>query len=366
MEEIEAPHSSFSTKFMFIIFGVASLLAWNALLTELPFFDYFLHDMNPYVSFSFLNFILNIIFQFILLWKKDLFSLKFQLIVGIVGSIIFLILVPLCTMILEKNSFMNLFISGMLIVLMGFINALCSGGFFNFVSYFPLEMIVAFSTGQGFSGISMNVLEYILIFIIDTEGDQFEKGLTIKAWIFFGVSSLILVISLILLFVSLKSDYTKYYMNKIKDEDKRTESTAGLLTDESQQDIKISDIEIDKKGKKEEDENSEEDEEKEEEKNENEKDDEDEGENDEEKDGKKEEEDKEENKEEEEDEDKKEEKEEKEEKDEEKEKDEDGENEEKDEKEEEEKDEERKERGREKRKKKREEEKKRRERRRGN
>ena len=72
------PQSTFLTKLIFILFGVASLLGWNALLTELDFFDFFLKSMNPFVSFSFLNYILNIAFLWLLMIKKDLFSLKFQ------------------------------------------------------------------------------------------------------------------------------------------------------------------------------------------------------------------------------------------------------------------------------------------------
>ena len=101
----EAPKSSLSTKLIFILFGVASLLGWNALLTELELFDFFLHSMNPFVSFSFLNYILNIAFLFLLMIKKDLFSLKFQLIGGIIGSIVFLILIPACTLLLEQDSY---------------------------------------------------------------------------------------------------------------------------------------------------------------------------------------------------------------------------------------------------------------------
>ncbi len=168
-KDSNAPSSYFSTKLIFILFGVGSLLGWNALLTELDFFQFFVPSMNPFVSFSFLNYILNIVFQCLLTIKKDLFPLKFQLILGIVGSIAFLILIPMFTIILEKDSFINRFVTGLLVVLMGFINALCSGGFFGLVANFPLEMIVSLSTGQGFSGIAMNLLQYIVLVSINSD-----------------------------------------------------------------------------------------------------------------------------------------------------------------------------------------------------
>ena len=203
METTSAPQSTFSTKVIFILFGVASLLGWNALLTELGFFNNFLPSMNPFVSFSFLNYILNIGFLCLLMIKKDLFSLKFQLIAGIIGSMIFLIIIPMFTLLLEKDSFANIFITGLFVFLMGFINALCSGGFFNLVSYFPLEMIVSLSTGQGFSGIAMNILQYIVLVSVtsdtmDDDEDEKERIYKIRGWIFFSISCVILLMSLIL------------------------------------------------------------------------------------------------------------------------------------------------------------------------
>lgn len=225
------PQATFSIKLIFILFGIASLLGWNALLTEIGFFMRFLKSMKPDISFGFLNYILNITFLLILAWKKDLFSLKFQLIVGILGSIAFLILIPLFTLVLPEDSKINIIVTGGLVVLMGFINALCSGGFFNLVSNFPLEMIVALSTGQGYSGIAMNVLQYIILLSFNDESD---KSIIIQAWIFFGISVAILVISFIALLASFNMDYFQYYLNKSKKEVKQRllTSEAGHETEE--------------------------------------------------------------------------------------------------------------------------------------
>ena len=213
--ESTAPQSSMSTKIVFILFGVASLLGWNALLTELQFFNELLPSMKVFVSFGFLNYILNIGFQFMLMWKKDFLPLKLQLILGIVGSIFFLIVIPMFTMILESDSFANKFVTGLLVLLMGFINALCSGGFFNLVSNFPLEMIVSLSTGQGFSGIAMNILQYIVLVSIPEKKDKEKITIySIRAWLFFGISSFILFICLIILLIYYNTEYFQYYLNK--------------------------------------------------------------------------------------------------------------------------------------------------------
>ena len=109
MEEygVSGPPSAFINKVIFLFLGIASLLGWNALLTKLDFFNYFLSDINPFRSFAFLNYILNITFQFILIYKKNLIPLKAELIGGIVGSIIFLVLLPLSASLLGQNEMIN-------------------------------------------------------------------------------------------------------------------------------------------------------------------------------------------------------------------------------------------------------------------
>jgi len=226
--EGEPPKKSIGIQITFIFYGIASLLGWNALLTKLDFFSYFLKDMKPNTTFSFLNFFLNIVFQFILIIKKDLFPLKLQLIVGIVGSILFLIGIPVSTMFLPKNEMINFIVTGGLVLLMGFINALASGSFFNYVSHFPLELIVAFSGGQGFSGIAMNVLEYIVL--LSLNGEE-ENLIVLRAWIFFGISALILVVCLILLLYNYNSEYCRYYLSKGMEKENIPE---GSLIRESQ------------------------------------------------------------------------------------------------------------------------------------
>ena len=212
MDDPAAPKSKCIDKVIFTFFGIASLLGWNALLTELDFFYYFLSDINPFKSFSFMNYVLNITFQFVLLYKKDIFSLFTELMIGIIGSIFFLIALPLSAMLLGINTMANKVISSLLVVLMGFTNACASGGFFGYTGCFPLEMIVSFTAGQGISGIGLNILQFIVIASVKIEDEK--KQFIVRGWIFFGFSILILIVCLILLLYSYKDEYCKYYLNK--------------------------------------------------------------------------------------------------------------------------------------------------------
>ena len=48
--EYEPPKSHLFDKIILIFFGIAALLGWNALLTELDFFYYFLSDIYKSLS----------------------------------------------------------------------------------------------------------------------------------------------------------------------------------------------------------------------------------------------------------------------------------------------------------------------------
>lgn len=233
MEDSDVPQARFSTKVIFTFFGLSSLLGFNVLLTEMNFFDNYLREMNPSLVFNFLNYILNIPFQFLLLWKKDFLSLKTQLIIALVGSIIFLILIPLSTMSLGVNTQANKIVTGGLVLLMGFINALCSGGFYNLVSNFPLEMIVILTTCQAISGIVLNIIQYIILWSSGEGGD-----IVVQAWIFFGISILIIAISLFFLLISFNNEYFQYYLNKSKYKD-AGDANNSLLEGETQPDDQL-------------------------------------------------------------------------------------------------------------------------------
>jgi len=230
MEDSNPPQARFSTKVVFTFFGLSSLLGFNVLLTEMSFFIHYLEEMNPSLVFNFLNYVLNIPFQFLLLWKKDFLSLKTQLVVALVGSIIFLILIPLSTMTLGVNTQANKIVTGGLVLLMGFINALCSGGFYNLVSNFPLEMIVILTTCQAISGIVLNIIQYIILWSSGDGGD-----IVIQAWIFFGISILIIAISLFFLLISFNNEYFQHYLNKSKYKNEG-EANSSLLEGETQPD----------------------------------------------------------------------------------------------------------------------------------
>ena len=202
----------------FGLYGIASLLAWNAVIAQIPFFSYYLNSLNPSVSFPLLNKLFNIPLQFILLIKKKLFPLKSQLIISIIISIICLICLPCFVFLSETNKQLGTTVTIILILIMGLINASLQNGFLSLTSHFPLDKIVFYSTGQGISGIIMALLELVVLFYVNTGNtdEDFKYG----AFIFFGISILILIIVVFALLYLFNSNYGKQYLH---DENKKIE-----------------------------------------------------------------------------------------------------------------------------------------------
>ena len=209
------PPISLIKRFIFILFGLASLLGWNAITSELPFFTFYLKKMDPATSFPFLNYALNIVLQFLMLYNRNLVPLKFRLIGGLISGTIIMIILPITVLNMEMNSTGNVVLTGALILIMGMVNALCSGGFFALVSFFPTNLMIAFSAGQGFSGVMMNIIQYIVLGCVHS-GNR-KKDLDKTAWIYFGISAGCLLLILILLLFQLQTDFFKYYLKSLND-----------------------------------------------------------------------------------------------------------------------------------------------------
>ena len=171
--------------------------------------------MDPATSFPFLNYALNIVLQFLMLYNRNLVPLKFRLIGGLISGTIIMIILPITVLNMEMNSTGNVVLTGALILIMGMVNALCSGGFFALVSFFPTNLMIAFSAGQGFSGVMMNIIQYIVLGCVHS-GNR-KKDLDKTAWIYFGISAGCLLLILILLLFQLQTDFFKYYLKPLND-----------------------------------------------------------------------------------------------------------------------------------------------------
>ena len=209
------PEGGLQMKIIFIIFGIGSLLAWNAILSDIGFFIHYEGKYDPSTSFPFFNFALNIIFQFVMIWKKQLISYKTQLIFGLIASVITLVVLPIVVVSFEQDSLNGFICTGTIILFQGLVNAFCCSGFYGLTSFFPMEMIISLSTGQGISGILMNIIGFIVIASVNTGNEDNDNKY--GAIIFFSISGLILLVCLIILLFAFKTEYFKHYLSQTKD-----------------------------------------------------------------------------------------------------------------------------------------------------
>ena len=228
----DAPVGGLKMEICFIIFGVSSLLAWNAIISDISFFINYLGKYDPSTSFAFFNFFLNIIFQLIIIWKKQLLSYKSQLIFGLIASIVFLVVLPIVVISFEKDSLTGFLLAGGIILIQGLINAFCSSGFFGLTSFFPMDMIISLSTGQGISGILMNIISYIVIASINTGNN--DEDAELGAIIFFVISGFILLVTLIILFFAFRTDYFRFFLGNTKGFDKNNSNIEKIEDIENQ------------------------------------------------------------------------------------------------------------------------------------
>ena len=123
--------------YCFGLFGIASLLPWNAIIAQIPFFSFYLNSLNSSFSFPLLNKLFNIPLQFILLIKKKIFPLKTQLICSLIISIISLISLPCFVFLSETNKHLGTTITIILVLIMGLINASLQNGFLSLTVISP-------------------------------------------------------------------------------------------------------------------------------------------------------------------------------------------------------------------------------------
>ena len=192
-------------QFFFLTLGIGSLLSWNTILTELDFFIEHMPKYNPATIFSNINFAINLTLQLILLSTKKIFSYKTFFITGLLFYISSMVALGILPIIL--NEYQGFLASCFFVFINGFGNAVLQSSMFALVAFFPIENTIAVGTGQGISGILMNIIRcFILFFSSVISNDR-------AANIFFGISTLILVF---VLYQVIKIYSNPYFTLKLK------------------------------------------------------------------------------------------------------------------------------------------------------
>jgi len=167
-----------------ILFGIASLLPWNAVLTSLDFFEGKMHEYHPSSVFGFA---VNGLLIFTSIWTM-IYGNKYPFVWRISGGYLviaaLMIALPLITNALNSES---AFIADILILLIfGVFGGIVQSSTFALGGMLPPKYIGAIMFGQGISGIVLNLCRAICLLAIPN--DPF-----LGALVYFILASLILI-----------------------------------------------------------------------------------------------------------------------------------------------------------------------------
>ena len=117
-----------------------------------------------------------------------------------------LVLLPIVTY--SFNGLVGFIATSFIILFQGFANAVVLSGLYGLASFLPGKYILAMSTGQGISGVLMNVVRYIVILSFGDSDD--DLTITKSAIVFFAMAALIVITNIYFLFVIKTSKISKF------------------------------------------------------------------------------------------------------------------------------------------------------------
>ena len=214
-----------------IVLGIGSLLPWNAIISEFDFFIHYQKGHSPQTLFPNINFALNLAVQLILLSSKSCISYKSQLLLSQIIPAIGMFLLPFCVILLPAD--MSFYVSCGIMVFVGSANALASSSIFGLASFFPVNNVIAVGAGQGYAGILLNILRYIILYFFNGET---TSDINNGAYLFFFVSGIILIISMMFSCMLYNNEYFLKILNEqavvlVKKEKKETKNGDEELLD---------------------------------------------------------------------------------------------------------------------------------------
>ena len=176
----------------------------NCILVQMDFFMYYQKDYSPEFTYSIFTMFVHLIFQYyFLFFGKQLGSYKFLLFLSIIVTIIKLFLIPIIVVFIP--GFFGFLIMVLIMILIGITGTLLQSSVYGMVSILPSKYIVIMMAGQGFAGIILNIIKYIILFCFDsTEGKSPEEAQSIffgEIYLFYSCASFFLIVTMFLVLV---------------------------------------------------------------------------------------------------------------------------------------------------------------------
>lgn len=207
----------------FLYSGIASLLGWNALLTAFDFYHVQYPDYDVFFILPIPKFVSQVIALILIFKISKHFSINVRIYGLLVLMSILFVVLPLVAYYLPDNT--GFWISMVLIFIFGFSNSVMQGSCIAITSLFPGKAMAIFFTGTGIAGLMISLLR---VFILLGFGDS-GNGLTIGTIVYFSISGFLQILTIVIYYVFLRTDYAKFYMEKSK---KRTMSCIENISDQ--------------------------------------------------------------------------------------------------------------------------------------
>lgn len=194
--------------------GVAVLFPWNALITANNFWD------ATFGSDTDFEFYLSAVFNWpqwvtLLLVTRfgPMFSFDSRIIVTLLIYSCVLIFIPgVCSIDMNSTTFQQVltlcaaFVAGMSA-------SIQFGTILGLVSVFPPMYVTAAMSGMGIGGVIIGLLAMLTQWLF---GDSEP---TLQAWVYFSSAVVIVLITLVMFIVMMRTKFSKYYVNKYYEED---------------------------------------------------------------------------------------------------------------------------------------------------
>ena len=199
----------------FTVQGIGALIAWNAVLTGLDYFDDKFPEFSVNFIFPIAIFVANILvsINMVSLQAKLSLNIRVALCLGLMG--LTLIVVPLEAELLSNTTLGFVVILGILFLL-GIFNTIQQSSIAGLAGVFPFAYMGRFVLGTGLAGLFINCLRIIILLALGSQADT-NQGQIIEILVYFGCSGLFLVLCIVLHYKFIK---TELYLSYLKVEKK--------------------------------------------------------------------------------------------------------------------------------------------------
>ena len=199
----------FFGKTTFFFLGVSALVGWNAILIGLDFFTRKFPDFNYSFYVSIPMFIATNIVNMFMHYVSRFLNLKSRIIIGLVGQIIMLILIPIQAQCQQNSA--GFYVSLLLIFLEGCAISIMQSSSTAFASLCPPECISIFFTGTGIGGVMIALFRAIML---GTIGGDTDSAIFLGTLIYFIVAAILLLSTIAMFLIFYKTDFCQYFLDK--------------------------------------------------------------------------------------------------------------------------------------------------------